>query len=277
MIHFIIHEGLGNQMFQYAFALALRARGRKVVLDISYYDFFYKLSNYQMHNGFELDWVFGIKDKPVNRAGLHIHWLRLLHRLRPPFLYRYDDGHFDSRLLAHPPMYLRGFWEDERYFKDAEDDVRRVFCFQGIDEKNLALAEEIRSRNSVSIHVRRGDFAAANRVLLGEDYYRKAVEFIKNKVEEPFFYVFTDDAEVGRTIADGIGIQYKLLQHNKGADSYKDMYLMSQCRHNIIANSSFSWWGAWLNDNENKIVVSPGKYVKGDDGDHPQPTKWFII
>ena len=277
MIHLIILNGLGNQMFQYAFALALRGRGHKVKLDISYYDYYANNFDFKIHNGYELDRVFGLDEKPVNKMGLHIQWLRLLNITRPPFLFKFDSKRYDENYLAHPPKYLRGYWEDERYFKDIEEDVRKAFRFQGIDEKNQALAEEMRSRDSVSLHIRRGDFEATYRVLLGEVFYKKAVDYIKSKVENPFFYIFSDDAEVAGSIADSLGIEYKLLSHNRGMDSYKDMFLMSQCKHNIIANSTFSWWGAWLNDNKRKIVIAPDKSAEKDFGYHSQPSEWILI
>ena len=90
-----------------------------------------------------------------------------------------------------------------------------------------------------------------------EEYYTKAVEFIKQNVTSPHFYIFSNDIVWSKTFAESLNIDYTIVDHNTGTNSYQDMYLMSQCKHNIIANSSFSWWGAYLNVNRNKLVVAP--------------------
>lgn len=263
--------GLGNQMFEYALVMALRQNGFRPKIDISYYDFF------QMHNGYEMDRVFGIKENTVNKQGLHMFWLRTLHRLRPMGLYHVDASQFDESILHNPATYLFGYWQDERYFSGIEDNVRKTFTFKDIDDKNIEIANNMQSHNSVSLHIRRGDYAEFGMTLMGDDYYRKAIEYITNTVDNPFFYVFSDDEEAAKEIADNAGINYLLISHNRGNDSYKDMYLMSQCKHNIIANSSFSWWGAWLNDNIEKMVIAPKVWSEKKLFFKPQCDSWTLI
>ena len=263
----IFTGGLGNQMFEYALVLVLRNRGHHVQIDTSYYDFF------KMHNGYELDRVFGT----INKQGIHMYWLRTLHKFRPKGLYLMDAYLYNEKLLTAPKPYMFGYWQDERYFSDIEDDIRKMFTFRDVDEKNKLLAKEMLACNSVSLHIRRGDYAEFGMTLMGDAYYYKAIEYIRKKVETPFFYVFSDDVDEAKGMADKMGINYKLITHNKRNDSYKDMYLMSQCKHNIIANSSFSWWGAWLNNNREKIVIAPQLWDTKMKDYHPQCNNWILI
>ena len=267
----IMTGGLGNQMFEYAMLLALRSRGYNIKMDISYYDFF------QMHNGYELERVFGIKEEVINKQGIHMYWLRSLHRLRPRCLYKFDSFCFDESLLQHPLRYLFGYWQDEQYFVDIQDVVRNSFNFVGVDERNDEIAKEMLSCNSVSLHIRRGDYNEFGMTLIGKDYYKNAIQYIKERVDNPVFYIFSDDIEESKAIADEMHINYQLISHNRGNSSYKDMFLMSRCRHNIIANSSFSWWGAWLNNNSGKIVVAPQIWENKKSGFKPQVKTWKLL
>lgn len=268
----IVTGGLGNQMFEYAFLMALRSKGYKVTIDTSYYDYV------KMHNGYELERVFGIQESLVNKQGLHLLWLRFLNRFRPKYFYLADDMTFNQAYLDRPANYIWGYWQDERYFKEIELSVRDIFKFQNIDEHNKTIAQTMSKICSVSLHVRRGDYSEFGMNLIGEEYYSKAIEHIRETVgNELFFYIFSDDAEVAKRIADTMGIRYTMVSHNQGGDSYKDMFLMSQCKHNIIANSSFSWWGAWLNSNKEKIVVAPKNWDSQKLHFAPQCKNWIII
>ena len=122
----------------------------------------------------------------------------------------------------------------------------------------------IADSNSVSIHIRRGDYVADPTMYTSHgtcdiDYYNRCVESLTEKVKDTSFFVFSDDPQWSR---DSLKLQYPAIfvDHNDMEHGYEDMRLMSQCKHNIIANSSFSWWGAWLNNNENKIVLAPEKW-----------------
>ena len=268
----IITGGLGNQMFEYAFLLALRNKGLKVIMDTSYYDYV------KMHNGFELERVFGIKECSVDKQGLHILWLRFLNKFRPKCLYMADDMTFTLDSINKPRKYLWGYWQDERYFKEIDGVVRNAFQFHNIDGYNQAVAQEIAKKCSVSLHVRRGDYAEFGMNIIGDEYYSKAIEHIRAYAgEDPYFYIFSDDADAAEGIAEKMKIRYSLISHNRGDDSYKDMYLMSKCKHNIIANSSFSWWGAWLNNNKGKIVLAPNIWDAKKLFFKPQCGNWILI
>ena len=264
-----IRGGLGNQMFQYALYLQLKKLGKNVTFDLTTYQ------ETDIHNGFELQKVFTLDGH--NPRIIHSKFINYIRRLsargatpgkRHGFVFfegamRY--GVYLEVFTTKAPI-IEGYFQSECYFKDAKDEVRKAFVFRDIDDNNINIAEEMKQRNSVAVHIRRGDYAAFGMKLLGSDYYQKAINHIKKVVKDSHFYIFSDDVEEARKIADGCGITYSLITHNTGANSYKDMYLMSNCKHNIIANSSFSWWGAWLNPNPEKVVVSPlwGKYFHCD-------------
>lgn len=266
----IIRGGLGNQMFEYALACALRKRGYRVAIDISFFSLF------KMHNGYELNNVFGIDEECIYKQGLHLLWLRFLNKFKPAFLVSKDTLAFDPSILSDPKKYLFGWWFDEKYFKSIEPIIRDIFVFKNIDILNNAMGKEMSNCDSVSIHVRRGDYAAYGMRILEVDYYMKAIQEILNKVKNPIFYLFSDDFEEAEKLLQSFNVSFVSVRNNTGNDSYKDIFLMSHCKHNIIANSSFSWWGAWLNNNPNKLVIAPKEwdnkpYFK------PQIDSWILI
>lgn len=271
MKNVIITGGLGNQMFQYALVLALRNRGFKVKMDISYYGFL------QMHNGYELKRVFGINEPVKDSQGLHMYWLRTIFKFKPKYLFYKDCCFFDEKILKSPSKYLYGYWQDERYFKEISETIRKAFQFPHMDSVNANLAEEMTNCNSVSLHIRRGDYAEFGMNILEKDYYSDAVKKITQNVKNPFFYIFSDDQQVAKEIAEYLKIPYQIINNNQGQESYKDIYLMSHCHHNIIANSSFSWWAAWLNTNYDKIVISPKTWSKRSPILKPQVSDWILL
>ena len=261
--------GLGNQMFQYAFLLALRDKGIKAKMDLM--PFCWK----QEHNGYELERVFGIKEEYVTKSLWHKYHYILLKKYRKKKVLT-DYLSYYPQAFEKGIVFYDGFWQLHSYFKDCEDDVRKAFTFQNIDGENMSLAEEMRSANSVSIHFRRGDYLQIPRLqVCDEVYYRKTIDYILEKVDNPVFYVFSNDVEWSEQFMGGFSVDFKIVENNQGADSYKDMFLMSQCKHNIIANSSFSWWGAWLNQHPDKIVVAPNDWNKRVPDFHPQLESWI--
>ncbi len=267
----IIKGGLGNQMFQYALALAMRRRGYDVTIDISSYNFV------RMHNGYELEKVFGISEKLINAKGIYLYMLRFLHKFTPRCLTTNDVLTFKPIVFTSPRLYVQGYWQDEKYFADFKNDLFSVFEFKKIDNYNLNVATEMKSCDSVSIHIRRGDYKAYGMTIIKDDYYEKAVRKILDIIPSPIFYIFSDDPIESENIAKNLHIKYKLVTHNNQENSYKDMYLMSQCKHNIIANSSFSWWGAWLNTNKDKMVIAPKVWDNDVEKLHPQCSDWILL
>ena len=266
--------GLGNQMFQYAAGRALSLqRGQPLLLDISGFD------GYGLHQGFELQRVFDCSLEIATAADVRgiLGWQfassirRMVMRpgmavfRRKGFIVEPHFHYWPGIKNAPEDCYLAGYWQSELYFRDAALDIRAEFTFKSpLLNQNAELAEQISSVNAVSIHVRRGDYATNPKTntthgLCSLDYYRAAIQYISERTEQPCFFIFSDDIEwVKNNLKIDSPCQY--VDHNQGAESYKDMHLMSLCRHHIIANSSFSWWGAWLNSSEDKIVVAPKKW-----------------
>ncbi len=284
--------GLGNQMFQYAAGRALSIeRGAPLCLDTQ--DF----KGYTLHNGFELHRLFNINSQIANDSDLRkvLGWRALSPLRRKLFHKRYlkfrgknlfvDSLSSENYAFAEMPdkCYLMGNWQSERYFAHLSDIIRADFSFKAdISLQNTELIELIGKINAVSLHVRRGDIAAnpsslAVHGLCSLEYYRKAVEYVAAKFANPTFIIFSDDMS---WVQENLHIDYPCyyIDHNKGVESYNDMRLMSLCRHHIIANSSFSWWGAWLNPSVEKIVVAPQQWFAADyDSSDIIPSTWIQI
>lgn len=269
MIIINLTGGLGNQMFQYAFGRYLSINHKTVLR----YHFTNALLNIQRR--FELN-IFNIQATPATSGDL-AHLGVVQNKRLNRMLYLLDDRYgiqlnphiitqrypyqFDSSFrYTSNNRYVQGYWADERYFEGVEEALYKDFTLcKKLDTKNEAIIEKMHKTNSVSIHVRRGDYITnkANTLkFIGLDYYLKAIKNIQEKVKNPFYFIFSDDiAWCKRQFAQLDNVLF--ISHNTGVNSYKDMYLMSNCKHNIIANSTFSWWGGWLNKNINKFVIKP--------------------
>lgn len=266
--------GLGNQMFQYASGRALSLqRGQPLLLDVSGF------TNYALHQGFEL---LGVFNCPVTVASMKdvqdvLGWQAypfIKQRLMSPRWAFLRNNHFIVEPyfsywanISQVPQsaYLVGYWQSERYFQSINEIIRADFSFKlPLNEKNTEFAQQISQVNAVSLHVRRGDYVQnpitlATHGLCSLDYYQAAIRVIAESVEQPHFFIFSDDITwVKANLKIPFPCYY--LDHNQGAESYNDMRLMSLCQHHIIANSSFSWWGAWLNPNTSKIVIAPKQW-----------------
>ena len=177
--------------------------------------------------------------------------------------------------------YIMGFWIEEKYLAGRLDEIREHLKFPDFaDEGNKKLAEEIRSCDSVSIHVRRGDYLSVTYenmfVALGRDYYEKAVNYIKERVEDPRFFIFSDDGDFVREEFKWLD-NMTVVSGNDGDDSFRDMQLMSLCKHNIIANSTFSQWGALLNKNDDHMTVYPRAYLNDRDNEVKNFKGWIRL
>lgn len=268
MIIVRLRGGLGNQLFQYAAGFAL-ARHHNTPLKFDLY--YYKKHPYRK---FELDkFAFPVDiatreevhqftgSNPVIRyVNKRENYLRCPHVFTQPYYHFYEDY-----FKLPSPMYLNGYFQSEKYFQNIKPELASGFGLAtALDDQNKALADQIRATNSISVHVRRGDYTKGvyNSFFGGltEQYYRLAVSKILSSVENPQFYVFSDDitwCKNNLRLKDAF-----FVEHNKGDNAYKDLFLMAQCRHNIIANSSFGWWAAWMNANPDKIVIAPNKWFQ---------------
>ncbi|MDO8208683.1 MAG: alpha-1,2-fucosyltransferase [Gallionella sp.] len=274
MILFHIIGGLGNQMFQYAAGRALALeRGQSLKLDIAGF------VGYGLHQGFELQRVFNIPAEIATETEVRniLGWqiapgIRRM-MARPGMAAFRRRGfvvepcfHYWSEIKKVPEnCYLAGYWQSEKYFQEVASVIRSDFTFKSpLLNKNAECAKQINQVNAVSLHVRRGDYAnnpktAATHGLCSLDYYRAAIQHVSEQAQNPHFFVFSDDIA---WVKNNLKIDYphQYVEHNYGEESYNDMRLMSMCKHHIIANSSFSWWGAWLNPRADKIVVAPKRW-----------------
>lgn len=264
--------GLGNQMFQFAAGRALALdRGADLRLDIS--DF----KGYQLHQGFQLKQAFCGPFHVASESDVQavLGWQRS-RRAQQIFSHPAMAPMRKTGLVVEPHFqywqgihgtparcYLKGYWQSEKYFQTHAQTLRADFCFRSpLSGRSAVLADKIRQCNAVSLHVRRGDYVlnrvtAATHGLCPPDYYQAAARHICSRVDNPVFFVFSDDMPwVRQHLALPVPMEYA--DHNQQA--YDDMHLMSLCKHHVIANSSFSWWGAWLNPNPDKIVVAPRQW-----------------
>ena len=271
---FIAHVvgGLGNQMFIYAMAKSLASmKSVELKLDLSTF----KHKKYINPEGYLLSKVFGVDEKEAgfcdyfNALGIKTAILPLLKRRmisadRNTFLFEKEIFNFDDEYEKDEKLrkgYILGYWQTEKYFLRNEKEIRKKFQFNKVELSNrvIDLADKITQKNSVSVHIRRGDYLSNpiyNKIYRACDagYYDAAFKMINDKVESPYYCIFTDDIEwaASQTMFKG-----SLICSTKDEGSWNDMYLMSFCKHHIIANSTFSWWGAWLNPSQDKIVISP--------------------
>jgi len=266
--------GLGNQIFQYALGRNLAEKNKaELKLDVSGFET-YKKHKYSLNHFNIIENIATAQEvsryKKYDAQTKIGKLFNLIESLKPlksrtyikePHYY----GYFPKILNLKGGIYLDGFWQSEKYFKDIENILRDEFTIKEKLEDNLLNA--IISTNSVSIHVRRTDYVTnpgANKIhgVCGLDYYNNAIVKITNLVKTPHFFVFSDDIEWSK---NNIKINFPITFVEHGADkNYEDLTLMSLCKHNIIANSSFSWWGAWLNNNPNKIVIAPKKWLNNN-------------
>ncbi len=284
--------GLGNQMFQYAAGRALSlVRNEPLHLDISGFN------GYTLHQGFELSRVFVCPAVIASKTEIRdiLGWQHLpgIKRIlaRPSMEVFRCNGfvvephyHYWPKIKYAPKAcYLSGYWQSDQYFKSHATTIRADFTFKSpLLENNAALAKQISLVNAVSLHIRRGDYVSNQKTtamhgVCSLDYYRAAIELIVERVQQPYFYIFSDDIA---WVKDNLKIDFPLqyVDYNDGLDSYNDMHLMSLCQHHIIANSSFSWWGAWLNPSPQKIVIAPKKwFAKESNVKDRFPQGWITL
>lgn len=262
--------GLGNQMFQYAAGKALALnRKEDLVLDHRLFNSYkvhdYSLDHFNIHTPSLVNEIFF---KPISfsdKVKAFIFHKKIFSK------YVEKDLAYDQKLnsLSEKNVYLQGYFQSEKYFLNFEDQIRRDFeITSDLQDRTLKMLNNIESRNSVSLHIRRGDYISnptANAVHGSCDlnYYYKAVAIIKSKIENPVFFIFSDDITWAKENLSFDAAIY-FVDFTDASTNFEDIKMMSNCKHNIIANSSFSWWGAWLNKNVNKIVIAPEKWFNVD-------------
>lgn len=282
----IVHlsGGLGNQMFQYATGRALAIRNNDTLkVDISSFGKSEKetLRTYKLNN-FNIKTEVASQDEIRELSNTNL-LKRVINRLGGywgPFIVEKTRG-FDKRVLKlHGNLYLYGYWQSEKYFLKYRKIILNDFELKvDVSKKHGSILKEIENSTSVSLHIRRGDYtsspiAAARLGFCGLDYYVRASRYIETKMANPKYYVFSDDMD---WVIKNLKLNYPVKFIERGED-YEEMYLMSCCRHNITANSSYSWWGAWLNKSKDKIVICPKKWFNdGGSSDSLVPNGWVKL
>lgn len=246
-------------MFQYAAGLALSKRlGSRLYLDLGWFDQAMNMSKVTVRV-YELN-EFGIKPRRQT------YFDRLESFLNPPRVFKEAsiDYQEDFRTLSGN-IILDGYWQNEKYFKDYSQLISDRFNFiKETGEDVDKLAKKIKNVQAVAVHVRRGDYVTNPSAveLLGvlpQAYYQKAMEIMSSKISAPFFIIFSDDIKWCR---QNLKLEHSGYFNSHNFRSWEDMKLMSLCQYHIIANSSFSWWGAWLSPDRDKIVIGPAKWFR---------------
>ena len=286
MIIVQITGGLGNQMFQYAYAKALEQRGYRVKLDKS------ELETYKIHGGYQLD-KYNIGLECVTEREVKAYFttqfpFKLLDKLglRTSNLIKEKSLLFDINLLnVKDDSYLSGYFQCERYFTNIRNLLLKEFCIKG--ELSFYTREIqdniIKTTESCSIHIRRGDFISnKSNIIHGAcslGYYQDSISYLQDNFKGLNYFVFSDDITWVKENIQLENITY--IESQERRSPHEDLFLMSLCDHNIIANSTFSWWGAWLNQNDNKIVLAPRRWFANDilqmQSQNIVPEKWIRL
>lgn len=268
MVIIQVAGGLGNQLQQYALYRKFVRLGKEARLDLSWFTSKDQRGKVLAERELELAYfdrlIYEVctaeeKEKLIGSDGLagklrrkflpgSIHWFR-------------ESKMYHPELLEADNMYISGYFACEKYYADILYDLRERIQFPvSGNSENLRLAEEMQSCESISVHVRRGDYLEPeNAAIFGnictDEYYQSALTYMRECCQSPHFYIFSDDGNYVKEKYQGY--DYTIVDINHGRDSFYDMWLMSRCRHNICANSTFSFWGARLNFNEDKIMIRP--------------------
>ena len=264
---------LGNQMFEYAFFKKLeKIYGKNQILGY--------IPTIRDFNGYELENVFPNisipkassmrvaclsndypDNAPLSKLMKFLFKIQMIKRGPKLSHIKEDDNScYYKEVFELNPLYsylLDGVWANSQYLAGVESEIMNAFIFpDGLSDRNLNYKNEIICSNSVGLHVRRNEYVSMGLSVASDNYYRNAVHFMIEHVNNPKFFVFSDDHNYCRKLFDGM-INYTLIEGNTKENSFRDMELMSYCKHNVIANSTFSFWGAYLNKNKEKVVIAP--------------------
>jgi hypothetical protein len=265
-----IYGGLAGQMMQYAFACFLEMKKKQEVkLDIS---FFGEQTHNRSFRKFELlNWNtrFSIAGKQdYEQVFAEVSFTdKVKYKLfkKPvennPNFYEQKPFCYDEDVLGEDYRIYDGYWVNNQYISAVASRLREEYTPRyAIAPKNQELIDGMQKTNSVSLHFRRGDYVGSAHDVMKKDYYAEAIAYIRAHVKDPVFYVFSDDIDYVKNHYD-LSVDTVFIDHNKGEESFWDIYLMSHCSHNVIANSGFSFWGAWLNQHEDARIVAPSEWM----------------
>lgn len=276
MIIIQLKGGLGNQMFQYALYLALKKRGREVKIDDETGFENDKLRT-PVLSGWGIEYDRATKEEIIKITDSRTDfWSRVRRKLTGRKTFRIDEtsGMFDPSILEKETAYLVGYWQSEKYFDDEDvkkqlrDDFEKRPQELMQDALSWTTLQQIECCESVSLHVRRTDYIDEEHIhihnICSEKYYKDAVDLVRSKYPGAVFFIFTDDKDWCKE--HFVGPKFNVVELEEGANTdMAEMTLMSRCKHHILANSSFSWWAAWLSDEPEKLVVVPDKWINNRD------------
>jgi hypothetical protein len=284
--------GLGNQMFQYAAGRAIAQHyNATLLLDVSGFEN-YDLRRYELGD-FKIDARPAAKEEleqfsvGPDKTGILSRLFKKFNAATNPLIYKEPSFTYDPQVRSlKPSVYLDGYWQSEKYFHEVANLLREELTLRApLDSANAEMAGQIRQagEKAVSLHVRRGDYVsnaetAQYHGVCSLDYYRSAIAYVAERVQDPHFFIFSDDHEwVNANLH--VGYDTTFVQVNGPDRGICDMTLMKSCSHHIIANSSFSWWGAWLNPLPGKIVIAPQQWFKqaGNDTRDLLPESWVKL
>lgn len=295
MIIIRLMGGLGNQLQQYALYKKFISMGVPAKIDLSWF----RTSNQEAMLAkrlVEIDYLDGVNYETSSRReiedliGSDTIFGKLRRKLGRSESKKYiESTSYDSELLNLKDAYIEGYFACEYYYSDILADLRKEIAFPIEKSKNYSaikeLVEDMDRCDSVSIHIRRGDYLdEVNKEMFGgictSEYYGRAVRICMERLEKPKFYVFSDDLEYAASYANEFmgmnpGVEMRVVDINSDEESFFDIYLMSKCKHNIAANSTFSFWGARLNDNENPIKIRPTIHKNSQIFEKEDMTKWW--
>lgn len=283
MIIIKIKGGLGNQLFQYAFGRYVSMQ-KKELLKI---DMGNLVSNNDTARKYLLD-NFNIKaeiatDEEIVKVKYPRRIFSKLSRFFCSKIFRIHNIGYVPNIRQTNNRYYEGFWQSYKYLEPIKDILlKEITLIKPIGIKYPDLLTQVDSTNSVSIHVRRGDYindskTKADHLTFGLEYYMNAIKIISNKLDNPAFFIFSDDID---WVKENLKIDFPtVFVSNPGIKDYEELIIMSRCKHDIIANSSFSFWGAWLNQNPEKIVIAPKKWNNRYQADYKDllPETWTKI
>lgn len=274
-----IYGGLGNQMLQFSLFTYLKVK-LKNDINLSY------IPNFADHNGYELDKVFNIKKNTL--LNLLAGFLKKYFKTNKINVSIISDDEFikihtESYPINHLISYYNGCWHSKLIESSGIDFTKTFkFKFDNLNIKSFMTSSIIKNNNSISIHIRRGDYlnninSKVFENLSNTDYFPKAIEYMSNRIQNPLYIVFSNEIDFCKNIFKDLN-NIIFIDFNIGSDSWQDMALMSLCKHNIISNSTFSWWAAVLNENKKKIIVAPKSWYKTENSNiNFLPTNWVII
>ena len=276
--------GLGNQLFQYAIGRSQAERlGVPLKIDTEHHVTDVKREYGLKH--FNITAPIATSDeirKLKHDSFLDTVVYKIFGKKNTSVCFEYDYKKFHPQALTiSDNTYLAGFWQKESYFKNIREILLRELTLKDpFPEKASALVKKIKNTNSVSIHIRRGDYVLPKYQKVfhqcSPEYFYTAVDMIKEKVSNPHFFVFSNEIEWTKTLNFPENTTY-VDDAAFDLEHYHDLVLMSQCKHNIIANSTFSWWGAWLNQNPDKIVIAPKRWFTEESPTDVVPESWIRI